>query len=383
VNQLHPLSLLNRSLQVLEEEILQTNEVLPRTIGVTRSLREAWPRACQYACVLPGSSPTPIVVLDGNGSRCDDWEHKLDRVPAGENLASAWSRELSVSRHSAIVHPLTIPSLRAGAIALVFPSSIGKEEVELAREYMGCYTRMLVTALEAESCRVACEGLQQDIQALERMAHRGELAGPMGHEFTNFLNVLLLQVAVLKYQMPETYHADLAEITRQGTLAVEVVNQFHQTMRPEAPPEAILDLRELVAEAIEELRSIAPVDSSLVLQQAPDQLPIGGMRTDIKRLVRLLVSNAIRAGAQTNQPVSVHTEEKETAIILRVEDGGSTPSEKALLHIFDLSQPAREGVNALELAACNSLARRLNARIRAEARPEGGLCIVVEFKSFR
>ena len=42
-----------------------------------------------------------------------------------------------------------------------------------------------------------------------------------------------------------------------------------------------------------------------------------------------------------------------------------------------MSRSNREGVDALELAACRSLVRRLNGHIRAEIPPGGGVCVGV------
>src|SRR5262245_12020667 len=42
--------------------------------------------------------------------------------------------------------------------------------------------------------------LEDEAEALERMASIGELAGVLAHEFIDFLNMLLLHVAVLEYR---------------------------------------------------------------------------------------------------------------------------------------------------------------------------------------
>ena len=79
-----------------------------------------------------------------------------------------------------------------------------------------------------------------DRASLEHFAIIGELAGPLAHEITNFLNVILLQVSLLETILPEEQRADLLEIRRQGNRAAELVNRFQEQRRsrptPHGPP---------------------------------------------------------------------------------------------------------------------------------------------------
>ena len=64
--------------------------------------------------------------------------------------------------------------------------------------------------------------------------------------------------------------------------------------------------------------------------------------------------------------------------LLRVADNGPSLPGEALSTLFDPSNPGREGTNSLELAACESLARRYLGKLRASERPGGGVVITLE-----
>jgi signal transduction histidine kinase len=241
--------------------------------------------------------------------------------------------------------------------------------------------------------------LREENAVLERLATIGELAGPLAHEFTDFLNLLLLHVAVLEQRLPETLRGDLCEIRRQGNRAAELVAHFHQYRRglPVSPLQ--VDLNGVVAEVADDFSKDSPGplgievlhasangtkgDSKVVrLQITPATAPalVNGPSTNVKRLVRFLLSNAVRAAAQGGKHVLVATESEDGNVRLHVEDAGPTPAPEELRRLFQPGHPPREGVDALELSASRSLARRLGGGILAETPPAGGLRLTVEFE---
>jgi K+-sensing histidine kinase KdpD len=64
---------------------------------------------------------------------------------------------------------------------------------------------------------------------------------------------------------------------------------------------------------------------------------------------------------------------------LAVEDDGPDVPEQSMGRIFEPGYECREGMCCLELAACRSIMRRLNGRIEARGRLQGGLTIVACF----
>ena len=91
----------------------------------------------------------------------------------------------------------------------------------------------------------------------------------------------------------------------------------------------------------------------------------------------MLVNNAVTV-TPTGGAVRIRTSHDANCVRLQIEDGGPPVAPEKLIRLFEPSGSNREGVNPLELAACQNLARRLRAVMRAEAHA-AGVRLVVEF----
>ena len=67
-------------------------------------------------------------------------------------------------------------------------------------------------------------------------------------------------------------------------------------------------------------------------------------------------------------------------VTLRVQDNGPPVPPEQLGQLFEPFVTVREGQSGWKLAVCKTIARRLQANIRGENRPEGGLAIVVDLR---
>ncbi len=239
------------------------------------------------------------------------------------------------------------------------------------------------------------------LEDLRRLADAGEIAGPLAHEVNNFLNVLVLNVAVLEQVMPEAQRGELQQIRRQGVAVAELVRQFQLCRRRPPLPLEPLDLHQILHEVLSALAAAAPELGQappihvvrpggpaaapgtvpVVLELAADLPPVLGLAADLRRLLSFLLANAAAASARIDGRVRVRTGRGANGVLLRVEDGGPLVDVDRLAHFFDASVPAREGVNRLELAACKALARRLQGKIEAQPCLEAGAAVVVELKT--
>lgn len=218
-----------------------------------------------------------------------------------------------------------------------------------------------------------------DRLALEHLAVIGELAGPLTHEMTNFLNVLLLQVSLLEVMVPEDQRADLLEIRRQGNFAAALINSFQERRQGQPLERPHVEVSPLLDEVIEQIRKDQIGSSEVGVKRAQANLQIPGVPSDVRRLLFFLIANAVRAADRGGKKVLVSLLSEEDAFFIQVEDSGPTPTDKELLHLFDAGKKGREGVETLELAACRTLVRRLRGSLSAEALPQGGICVTVEF----
>lgn len=359
-------------------EVLRTTSGLAaRATSLAGLLADLCPGALLCACLLQSDGQSSLAV---QGEDAPGWQARLAPGDTPDkDVPTRWLSQLGRDGRTAIVRPVGDGH---GTTALVLT---GDADATPAGVALSAFARSLALRLDGE-------GLREDLLEQERLANVGELGGAVSHEFTNFLNVLLLHVSVLEYQLPQAHIADLAEIRRQGNLATEVVRQFQQYRQGQAPPPRSLDLNAAVREVAEECvrESPAPLlvrltsgpgaDESipLALELGGNLPPVRGVRPHLLRLIRFVLANALRAAAQTGGSVWVRTDAR-NRLRLEVHDSGTSVSADHLAYFFDPSKPAREGVEALELAACKSLARRVGGTIAAENRPEGGVMVAVEF----
>jgi signal transduction histidine kinase len=388
VNPFESLDALDRATAQIEA-VFEHPTAPPDARRIAAALHAAFPAAVRAACVLRGPDGDLVAILDHDGQPCPDEEGKLAGLPpANPDPARVLSR---------LGGSVVVGEAPTGLLALVFPPT-ADAEMGQARLWLRTAARVLALALSAAAARAAAAALADEVKALDRLAHAGELAGPLAHEFSNFLNVLLLQMTVLEYQLPQGHRTDLAEVRRQGHLANELIGRFHQQRRAQPPPAAEVHLPGLLARVAEELRDEPPVPGVPVAlaSSCPSDLPAGAILlvlgagppdavviaplADLKRLLRFLLRNAIRAAGHGGRTVraDVLTTPASGARLV-VEDNGPALSADGAVRVFEAAASGRPGVEPLELAACRSILRRLGGRIQAEALPGAGLRLVVEF----
>src|SRR5262249_18597510 len=108
--------------------------------------------------------------------------------------------------------------------------------------------------VEREVClKIAADLLAAELaheRALGDLAERariGDLAAPLAHECSNFLNVVLLQTAVLEMDLPKSYASQLDEIRQQGGKFKKLIEQFHAHRRRRQPMLCPVDLGAVLA----------------------------------------------------------------------------------------------------------------------------------------
>jgi len=218
--------------------------------------------------------------------------------------------------------------------------------------------------------------LEAEAEALDHLANVGEVAGVVAHEFSDFLNMLLLHVAVLEFRLPEAERADLAEVRRHGNRATELIGRFQQYRRSSPRSERVTDLAAVTRDVVSRLEhEAAEALNGVRVRVNASASPVRGAAPELRRLARFLIQNAARTSAAGGHEVIVTIEPGR----LVVEDSGPSASENDIGHLFSPTS-TRQGVDPLEMTACRSLVRRLRGQLTAEARTEGGVRVVVEFE---
>jgi signal transduction histidine kinase len=129
-----------------------------------------------------------------------------------------------------------------------------------------------------------------------------QFAADASHELRTPLSVIRTsaEVALRRARSPESYRESLHEIAEEAGRMTELVEDLMLIARSDAQtsemPRAPLDLGDLIADVVAELRSIAGVKQIRIRILAPDRTAavISGNRTALRRLFLVLLDNAIK-----------------------------------------------------------------------------------------
>jgi signal transduction histidine kinase len=222
------------------------------------------------------------------------------------------------------------------------------------------------------------ENPEEDLRRpLEEVALIGELARPLVHEFNNFLNVFLLQISVMELTAAGP-GLDLAVLRTEGKKMANLIRDWQHLIKrkPDHAQKSDLNqtIRDLVARPM--IESAVSIEVHLDLDKEP--LWIKGALPEARRLCWLLIHSAwhVRAeSAPSERAVRVRTEKRQQQAVLTIARDGPALSTQQLQELFD---PIRSVGSGLELAACKSLASRLDGRLHAENHAGG---IVIQFSA--
>lgn len=407
----------------------QTGSLQHRAMQLAEMLRSCSPSTALSACLLQANNDSFCCVMDQTGNPRDAWAEllypDLHRHGEGEGKRTGSGKlppALKLSGYSLACRPIAAvfdPDALAGdrrapasvlgseqhnwgVLALAIPKNTAPDELAQVRALLTSCSELVALRLLAEAQAHRLETLQRELAGQAALASTGELASPLTHEFNNFLNIVLLHVALLETEVPEKLRPELIELRRQGATMTRLVKQFQQHRRRLHSVLIPADLNRLVHEAVgiiadrpgspgQALEIRLPPSSQieftglgrpssvpLTLELAADLPLVHGSPADLKRLCTFLLTNAAAAAGSAGGSVALGTHYNDSHVFLRVEDTGPPISPDALHQVFEPATAGRPETNSLELAACESLARRLQGRIRCENRLEGGVAVIVE-----
>ncbi len=221
--------------------------------------------------------------------------------------------------------------------------------------------------------------LERDVAALReeltyeaKLADLGALVSPLGHEINNYLNTILLQVAVLQQALPAGSHGLLAVLREQiGGLSSQV-KRLHQQPQPARPQPRPIFVRPL----LDEITSAIGGDAAISCKVDATLPAVLGNPADVRRLFGFLIRNAV-AAAGPSGAIAVHATSAEASVHFAVEDNGPSLPEAACAELFGPGG-SRERTNPLELAACKKIVSQLGGRLQCAGRPGGGLVVSVD-----
>jgi signal transduction histidine kinase len=430
------LAALGRSRDKIDEILRSVDHSVARAPQLAEMMRSFWPSSPVYVCQLDDSDSSHLCVLDGSGIQRPEWDdlvsaalHQrgkgstrkpgdLIKAPQALKIAgySLLFQEIAlcaspVQKRASFPNWILRPKAeeagepaagrRWGFLAVAIPKNVSAETLAAARIWLSACGERLAARLQGKAQEDEVQVLQRELLEQSWLANTGELSSPLTHEFNNFLNIVLLHVALLEAEIPEKLRPELLELRRQGGSMTSLVKQFQQYRRRLLPVQRLVDINRVVLDTVRgltgpqsgppgefliELPPSSKIDSAGLAQAAavrlnliltPAPLPVLGSAADLKRLCTFLLTNAAAAARQVDGTIAIRTDAVENNAFLRVEDTGPPVPPEMLFQFFEPATLGRPGTNSLELAACEIIVRRLQGKIRCENRAEGGVVVSV------
>lgn len=210
------------------------------------------------------------------------------------------------------------------------------------------------------------------LRELEEDALLGELARPLTHEFNNFLNTLLLQFAIIEQHAEEAMRDSTSAIRKEAKSIAGHIREWQRYKKARAEGPESIDLNAIIREIlVDGEHGSATIELSLSASPAAVSASI----VDVKRLCGIIIRNALDAvGRQSSGTIGIQTSVGADDVTLVVQDNREGMATQDVATWFDI-RPESRSTRALEMAACQAMARRLHGAIEAEKGPADELLI--------
>jgi two-component system, NtrC family, sensor histidine kinase AtoS len=212
--------------------------------------------------------------------------------------------------------------------------------------------------------------LEEQLRLKEALARLGELTAGIAHEFRNGLATIhgygrLLDPALL----PEQYGAYVAGIRNETQALGEIVTNFLNFARPAPLTLAPLDLRSVVARALEDVPSATvALEGEFGMIDGDEVL----LRQAFSNLFRNSVEACTASGLTPTISVTARTDAAGGSVHLEVRDNGPGIPPEAVHQIFRPFFTTRPAGTGLGLAIVQKVIVSHNGRISAGNAPDGG-----------
>src|SRR5581483_1355876 len=200
---------------------------------------------------------------------------------------------------------------------------------------------------------------------LEELALAAETARTLVHEVNNFLNILLLQLAVIEKDLGEAVRQELAPLKVHGKKLALLIKQW-QRQRRSVCTGADVDLNGLLTNVAKE-----NVWTEVLKLDLAEALPrIVGPESLVRIVSELLLQSMIeaRAGRNDDAPLRLKTSRRDSMVVLHVaEPDWGVPlhdPEEAFALLGDFPQ-------SLALATARAMAQKLGGTISIDDQNKG------------
>ncbi len=220
-----------------------------------------------------------------------------------------------------------------------------------------------------------------EYRELEQLALVAELARPLVHECNNFLNNLLLQMAISENDFPEAVRADWKRIREDGRGLAYLLKEWQRQRKSSSGCAEKTELNSIMQEIQEDLSTEeSPVH--LTVRLAPEPLWLSVSAGEIRRLCRLLLRYAIsvfESDGNSCRALEIQSKKTGTKILFQIHDPSAATSALNWAD-FDVAT-GRTTLLFLIAATCKGLMERHGGSIHVEKPSDGCFVLVLDFPS--
>lgn len=228
------------------------------------------------------------------------------------------------------------------------------------------------------------KNLQERVRLRENLASLGEMSAGIAHEFRNSLAAILGFANLLEKKLASdpSLRDEVRTIKSEAEGLNRVVSEFLRFARPLTPARQLLDLRDLVADCVRELRS-QPAFASVVFD-LQELLPVHLQADEL--LLRQAFGNLLRNGAEAAMAaradpprvtVRGFRDQGEGTIHISVSDNGGGVPESERERIFLPFFTTKEAGTGLGLAITQKVIVAHDGEIRLLCKLGEGACFLV------
>ncbi len=221
---------------------------------------------------------------------------------------------------------------------------------------------------------------RHELQKIARLESLGVLAGGIAHNFKNMLTSMSLSVELARLKPAKTKEY-LEKVTKSIEQATALANRFQTFSRGGDPIKEVIDINEIIREAV----SLSTSGSSLStdLQLSNDISPVAADPRQMNEVFTNLIINArhampsggplrISSSELTGNDASIAAEENCKMVRITVEDEGAGIPKDIINNIFDPFFTTKKEGHGLGLASVHYIIQKHHGSISVDSEPGRG-----------